>query len=87
MTKTSENKDPAEIVIDEWTGQWLAFVFLDHSIVIALACFVIFRALDIIKPFPISYFESLPGGWGVMLDDVAAGILTSLIVNLYYVLI
>ncbi|HEX9882539.1 MAG TPA: phosphatidylglycerophosphatase A, partial [Desulfobaccales bacterium] len=44
--------------------QWLIIVF------------ALFRLLDILKPFPIKYGEKLPGGWGVVMDDVAAGLMT-----------
>ena len=68
-------EDPPEVVIDEIVGQWLALAAVNpadwkHW----LAAFVLFRTLDIAKPFPLGRLERLPGGWGVVADDVAAGL-------------
>lgn len=76
-------EDPSEVVIDELAGQWLALIGLPHSIGFAFVSFILFRILDIAKPFPIKQLESLPKGWGVMLDDVAAGLITCGIIHLY----
>ncbi|MBU1001202.1 MAG: phosphatidylglycerophosphatase A [Proteobacteria bacterium] len=69
-------KDPGCVVIDEVLGQWLTF--LPFSILPTwqvLAGFFFFRLFDITKPFPIRRSENwLPAGWGVMLDDVLAGL-------------
>ncbi len=66
--------DPAEIIIDEVIGMavTLAFVPLD-PLTIAIG-FVLFRVFDIAKPFPVRQVEKLHGGWGIVLDDVAAGV-------------
>ena len=53
-------EDPSEVVIDELAGQWLALIGLPHSIGFAFASFVLFRILDIAKPFPIKQLESMP---------------------------
>jgi phosphatidylglycerophosphatase A len=68
--------DPGEVVIDEVTGQWLTFLWLPAASWAELgAGFVLFRIFDILKPWPISASEHwLPGGWGIMLDDVLAGL-------------
>lgn len=76
-------EDPSEVVIDELAGQWLALIGLPHSIGFAFASFVLFRILDIAKPFPIKQLESMPRGWGVMLDDLSAGLITCGIIHLY----
>jgi phosphatidylglycerophosphatase A len=66
--------DDQRIVIDEVAGYLLTVAFVDRSNPWTLALgFIVFRALDILKPPPIRWFERAPGGWGVMLDDVAAG--------------
>ena len=69
--------DSGRIVIDEVAGYLVTMTFVDRASWIALAIgFVVFRALDIIKPPPVRWLdENLPGGWGVVLDDVAAGVL------------
>jgi phosphatidylglycerophosphatase A len=68
-------KDPGQVVIDEVVGQMVTLVAHPRPGWKGLAAaYLIFRALDVIKPFPARRLEHLPGGWGVMLDDVAAGI-------------
>jgi len=77
-SKILKQKDPDLVVIDEVAGVWLALVgktFLWEFIL----GFIIFRAIDILKPFPIKKFEKLPGGLGIMIDDLIAGIFTNLI--------
>ncbi len=81
VIQTSGNSDPSEVVIDEVAGQWIALIALPHTLGYGIAAFGLFRILDIFKPPPIQQLERLPGGWGVMLDDVAAGIATSIVLN------
>lgn len=72
--------DPSECVIDELAGQWLALVFAPREYLAYSFGFILFRALDILKPWPLSAAEKLPGGLGVMADDILAGLLTGLLV-------
>ena len=76
--------DPRECVIDELAGQWLACAFAPlvilHGIPAYALAFVLFRALDITKPWPISALEELPGGLGVVADDLLAGLVAGLLV-------
>lgn len=65
--------DPSECVIDEVAGQWLACAVAPLSWLAFLLAFVLFRVLDIAKPWPVSLGERLPGGFGVMTDDMIAG--------------
>lgn len=66
--------DPGPVVIDEVMGQMIAFLAKpDSSWKLLLAGFVLFRILDVVKPFPAGRAEKAPGGWGIMLDDVVAG--------------
>ena len=68
-------EDPSEVVVDEVVGQWLALAAVNPADWRQwLAAFVLFRSLDIAKPFPLGRLERLPGGWGVVADDVAAGL-------------
>jgi phosphatidylglycerophosphatase A len=67
-------EDPGYVVIDEVAGQLMTLFLLDVGLAGALAGFVIFRVLDIIKPWPAGRFESLPGGLGIMADDLMAGV-------------
>ena len=67
------SSDPQSVVVDEFVGMWLALVALDPGLVAIAAAFVGFRVLDIFKPPPVSWAERLPGGFGIMADDLAAG--------------
>jgi phosphatidylglycerophosphatase A len=67
-------EDPSQAVIDEVAGQWLALAFLPATPLVVLLAFVLFRFFDILKPGPIDSAQRLPGGWGIMTDDVLAGI-------------
>ena len=71
--------DPGPVVIDELVGYLVSVAFLPHSIWIAVAGFFLFRAFDIVKPPPARQLERLPGGWGIVLDDVSAGVYCQLI--------
>jgi len=76
-------KDPPECVVDELAGQLLALSFAPRGILAYVLAFVLFRALDIWKPGPIAAAEKLPGGLGVMADDVLAGLLAGLLVAVF----
>lgn len=69
-----DRKDPGEVVIDEVAGQLLTLLLLGVGVGGALLGFVIFRVLDIVKPWPARGFEALPSGLGVMADDLMAGV-------------
>jgi phosphatidylglycerophosphatase A len=67
--------DPGHVVIDEVAGQMVAFLLTPHaSWKFLLAGFGLFRLFDITKPFPAGRAERLPGGWGIMIDDIIAGV-------------
>jgi phosphatidylglycerophosphatase A len=66
--------DPGPVVIDEVVGMLITTLFLPLSWIGWVAGFVAFRVCDVIKPFPARRAERLPGGWGVMCDDVLAGV-------------
>ena len=66
--------DPGRVVIDEIVGMLITVVFLVPSAKILIAGFLLFRFFDVVKPPPIRLLEKLPGGWGVMMDDVIAGV-------------
>lgn len=75
-------QDPSEVVVDEFLGMWIALVWLPQSWLVILLAFVSFRLLDIVKPFPISILDKKGrGGLGIVADDVAAGILTNVILH------
>lgn len=72
-------EDPQTVVIDEVAGVLLALAFAPRTRAGVAVGVLLFRALDIAKPWPIRKFEALPGGWGVMMDDVAAGAIAALV--------
>lgn len=67
-------EDPKEYTNDEIIGMWITLLFIPKKIWWIILGFFIFRILDIIKPFPAKQLESVKNGWGVLLDDIAAGI-------------
>lgn len=72
-------KDPSEFTLDEFTGSWIALLFIPQNYVLIIAAFVLWRLLDIFKPFPANRLEDINGGWGIMLDDVISGTYTLII--------
>jgi phosphatidylglycerophosphatase A len=79
-------KDPSQCTIDEVVGTWISLLFLPKNIGISILSFIIWRVLDIIKPFPARNFEKLKGGLGIMMDDIASGIYTLIIVHLILII-
>ena len=71
--------DPSEIVIDEVLGMCISLFMLPHNIFIYALAFLLFRFFDILKPSFIYQIQTLPKGWGIMLDDIFAGLFTWLI--------
>ncbi len=71
-------KDCRKFVLDEVFGILIALMFIPFSIFYMISAFILFRIFDILKPFPAKSLEKLPYGWGVMLDDAAAGIYANL---------
>jgi phosphatidylglycerophosphatase A len=74
--------DPGRVVIDEVCGQLIALAFLPAGWLPVGLAFALFRFFDIIKPWPIRKLEKLPGGWGIMADDVGAGLAAALLARL-----
>jgi len=72
--RESGREDPQFVVIDEVIGQWIALLFCPFDWLHALIALILFRLFDITKPFPARQLENLPGGWGIVFDDVAAGL-------------
>ncbi len=79
-------KDPSECTIDEIVGMWISLLFLPKILLISLFTFLLWRILDIIKPFPARNFEKLEGGVGIMLDDITSGIYSLIIVHIILVI-
>ena len=71
---TEEEPDPGRAVWDEFVGMWITCLLVPPEPVWLAIAFVCFRVFDVLKPWPANRLESLPGGWGIMADDVVAGI-------------
>jgi phosphatidylglycerophosphatase A len=74
VARESGRHDPQFVVIDEVAGQWIALLGSRADWRHALIALVLFRLFDITKPFPVRQLEKLPEGWGIVLDDVGAGL-------------
>ena len=77
-------KDPQKVVLDEMLGYFVAVLFIGGAAwwIIAIAGFVLFRLFDIAKPWPVKKLERLPAGWGVAMDDFAAGAMANVALRL-----
>jgi phosphatidylglycerophosphatase A len=78
---TETDKDPSKAVWDEFVGLWLTCVLLPKEIGWLAAAFVIFRVLDVLKPWPARRLEGLHGGLGIMADDLMVGVYGAVILN------
>ena len=74
VARESGRKDPQIVVIDEVAGVWIALLFCPPDWLHGILCLILFRLFDITKPFPVRQLEQLPEGWGIVFDDVAAGL-------------
>lgn len=79
--------DPSKIVVDEMVGTWIAMLGIPFSPVNLVAAFVLFRVFDIWKPLGIRRMEGLKRGWGVMMDDVVAGMYAGALLHLVLLLL
>ena len=78
-----KSKDPKEIIIDEFIGQFIALIFIPDTILGLLVSFLLFRFFDITKLYPINKAEKIPGAIGVLADDVVAGLMTACIIIIF----
>jgi phosphatidylglycerophosphatase A len=74
-------KDPGIVVVDEVVGMWISLLFLPLTPITAALGFFLFRLMDVLKPWPARDFERFPGGWGIMTDDVMAGVYANLLLR------
>lgn len=82
QAEKSYGHDAPVIVIDEFTGYFMAVMLLPRTLWMVIYSFVLFRVFDIGKPFPVNRSQNLPGGWGVMADDLLAGIGTNFLLQI-----
>ena len=95
--KYNENKDPKEVIIDEFIGQSIPIYLYeishgteksaDEAIIFYCICFVLFRFFDIVKPFPVNFFDKkFKNSFGVIIDDVVAGLYVVLTLIIFMVI-
>jgi phosphatidylglycerophosphatase A len=83
-------RDPREFVLDEAAGMMISLVAVTplawskETWKFALAAFLFFRAFDIFKPFPVGRSERLRGGWGIVMDDIIAGVYAAIATHLWF---
>jgi phosphatidylglycerophosphatase A len=82
VERQSGRTDPGYVVIDEVIGQWITLLGCPINWPHALIALVLFRLFDITKPFPVRRLERLPAGWGIVFDDVAAGLYALVVATL-----
>jgi len=76
--------DPNRVVIDEVAGMCISLLFLPVTLKYILLGLVLFRFFDIVKPLFIKKMENLPGGWGIMFDDILAGIYANILLQVVF---
>ena len=81
VAKVLGRKDPGLVVVDEVAGQWVSLLFLPLTLGTAVAAFLLFRLMDVLKPWPARDLEHLPGGWGIVADDIMAGVYANLLLR------
>ncbi|HEY6850075.1 MAG TPA: phosphatidylglycerophosphatase A [Terracidiphilus sp.] len=74
VARQAGREDPQMVVIDEVAGQWITLLFSPFDWKHGLIALILFRVFDVTKPFPARQLENLPEGWGIVFDDVAAGL-------------
>jgi phosphatidylglycerophosphatase A len=85
--KILNEKDSSHIVIDEFAGYALALLFLPPTLSSLVVSFLLFRLFDILKPLPLRWIErTIPGGYGVMADDLVAGVYTNIVMHAWILL-
>jgi phosphatidylglycerophosphatase A len=84
MEDIYDMKDPSFVIIDEVVGMLLSLMFVPYSPMIAILGFLLFRIIDITKIPPLNWLENIHGGFGIMLDDAAGGIMVNIILQVIF---
>jgi phosphatidylglycerophosphatase A len=87
VARESGREDPGHVVIDEVAGQLIALLFLSADWPHAILGLLLFRLFDILKPPPVRQLERLPAGTGIMMDDVAAGVMALLVAQVLLLIV
>ncbi len=80
-------KDPSIFTLDEFIGTWISLLFIPKILWLIILDFIVWRLLDIIKPFPAKQLENIKGGTGVIADDVVSGIYSLIIMHIFIFLL
>ena len=80
-----QGHDNPKIVLDEIAGYFTAMMFLPHTWPFIVASFVLFRTFDTLKPWPVSHFDRMPNAFGVVFDDVAAGLMANILIQIFII--
>ncbi len=83
---TYQGHDNPRIVLDEVAGYFTAILFLPRTWPYLLAAFILFRTFDTLKPWPVNQFDHLPNAFGVVFDDVAAGLLANILIQIFIII-
>lgn len=75
-------KDPSQFTLDEVVGTWISLLLVPKTILFVSLAFLVWRGLDIIKPFPAGLAEKIKGGTGIVLDDIIAGFYSLIIIHI-----
>jgi phosphatidylglycerophosphatase A len=81
LARSVGREDPGLVVVDEIAGMWTSLLFVPLTPLSAVLAFLAFRVMDVTKPWPARQLEALPGGWGIMCDDMMAGVYANLLVQ------
>ena len=82
VIRMTGDPDPEQVIIDEVVGFVACFLLVEFTLYTLVVGFILFRVIDIFKPFPVNLLERVPGAFGVMLDDLVAGLMTSFLMFL-----
>ena len=80
-SKNSAESDPKYVVVDEVCGFLVSMMLIPANLMFIVLGFLIFRFFDVLKPPPLKNLERLPGGYGIVADDIAAGIYTNIVLH------
>ncbi|MDH7516249.1 MAG: phosphatidylglycerophosphatase A [Bacteroidota bacterium] len=83
----SYGPDPSAVVLDEIAGMWVALLFLPKIWYISIGAFLLFRAFDVVKPPPARQFDRMRGGFGIMMDDIVAGVYANICTQLLRIVV
>lgn len=76
-------KDPGCFTLDEFIGTWISLLFIPKNYLMLILSFILWRILDITKPFPANKAENLKGGLGIIMDDVISGMYSLIIMHIF----